>query len=194
MRSILNSIFRLAYQESWITDNPYLRVDFRKYADMLSAPVPTEERGYTDNEIERIMHQIQLTQEKTPRYITAYALELQIICGLRRGEIPPLRWSDVYDDYILISKEQLTVKKTATIPEHFKIVSHTKTYKNRKFPITDELSNFLKRLKDVHEKYYPDSEYLFPTKTDNGCITNNCTYNYFRRICRKENIIILELI
>lgn len=188
MRLILNSIFTLAYQENWITDNPYARIDFKKYADMLSAPVPTEERCYTDDELQRIVHQIELTQAEKPRYITAYALELQIICGLRRGEIPPLRWSDVHENYILISREQLTVKKTATVPEHFEIVSHTKTYKNRKFPITDELADFLERLKKMHDKYYPDSEFLFPAKSDNGCITNNCMYNYFRRICRKENI------
>lgn len=188
MRSILNSIFTLAYQENWILENPYLRIDFKKYSDMLSVPTPTEERGYTDAEIERIMRQIHASQEKTPRYVTAYALELQIICGLRRGEVPPLRWSDVHDSHILICREQLTVKKTENIPEHFEIVGHTKTYKNRRFPITDELEDFLKRLKAIHEKYYPDSEFLFPAKTENGCITNNCVYNYFRRICRKENI------
>lgn len=64
MRSILNAAFTLAYQENWISDNPYLRIDFKKYSDMLSAPTPTEERGYTDAEIERIIHQIQLTQKK----------------------------------------------------------------------------------------------------------------------------------
>ena len=110
------------------------------------------------------------------------------ICGLRRGEVPPLRWTDIHNNYILICREQLTIKKTENIPEHFEIVGHTKTYKNRKFPITDELEDFLKRLKNIHETYYPASEYLFPAKTENGCITNNCVYNYFRRICRKENI------
>lgn len=192
MRSILNSVFRLAYQESWIKDNIYERIDFRKYSDMLSSPVPTENRCYSDDELERILNQISLTQEKKPDYITAYALEMQIICGLRRGEIPPLRWSDVHEDYVLICREQLTVKKTGDIPEHFELVSHTKTYKDRKYPITDELEEFLKRLNKVHQKYYPDSQFLFPAKTDNGCITNNCTYNYFRRICRKEHIKICK--
>lgn len=188
MRSILNSVFRLAYQESWINDNIYERIDFKKYSDMLSSPVPTENRCYTDDELQRIMRQIKRTLEKKPDYITAYALEMQIICGLRRGEIPPLRWSDIYEHYVLICREQLTVKKTENTPEHFELVNHTKTYKNRKYPITEELGAFLERLKKVHQKYYPDSEFLFPAKTDNGCITNNCTYNYFRRVCRKENI------
>ncbi len=30
--------------------------------------------------------------------------------------------------------------------------------------------------------------YLFPADTDNGVITNNTVYNFYRRICKKLNI------
>ena len=39
------------------------------------------------------------------------------MCGLRRGEVPPLRWSDVHDNFIDICREQITVKESADKPE-----------------------------------------------------------------------------
>ena len=40
----------------------------------------------------------------------------------------------------------------------------------------------------VHDRYYPDSEYLFPADSPNGCITNNVVYNFYRRVCQKLGI------
>lgn len=190
MKSILKSIFDYAYCENWITDNPYQRINFYKFSDMLTESTPIEERAYSDNDIDRIMNHIHDWQKKKPCYIPAYALEMQIICAMRRGEMPPLMWTDLSDDHILIHRQLLTVKKQNGIPEHFVIVSHTKTYKNRKYPVTEELEEFFTRLKAVHDKYYPDSEFLFPADNENGCITNNTVYNYFRRVCTKLNISI----
>lgn len=190
MRAILNSVFELAYCEEWIKDNVYKRIDFKKYQDMLVESTPVEERAYTDDELQKMLDYIHLWQKKKPNYIPSYALELQIICAFRRGEIPPLTWSDIKQDHILIHKELITVKKLEDVPEHFEIVDHTKTYKNRKFPITDDIQEFLERLKWVHDRYYPKSEFLFPSDTELGCITNNHVYNFFRRICKKLNITI----
>ena len=74
---------------------------------------------------------------------------------------------------ICISKEQLTTGND------FVIVNHTKNYKTRFFPLTKDLKDFLSRLKIMHDKYYPDSKYLFPADTDNGAITNrNQRFHY----------------
>ncbi len=131
---------------------------------------------------------LHMYQMKKPSYLPAYALEIQILMGLRRGEVPPLEWADINDTFIEINKEQLTVKKTDKEKEHFVIVPHTKTYVDRYFPITDALDDFLKRLKEVHRKYYPDSKYLFPADSANGVITNNTVYNFYRRMCKKLDI------
>ena len=40
----------------------------------------------------------------------------------------------------------------------------------------------------MHDKYYPDSEYLFPADTDNGTITNRAVYLVYRKICHKLGI------
>lgn len=90
--------------------------------------------------------------------------------------------------YVEFSREQITVKKFNGVPEHCEIVEHTKTYKDRYFPRSNALNEFLERLMEVHDKYYPESEYLFPFDNDNGVISNNIVYNYYHRVCKKLNI------
>ena len=132
-------------------------------------------------------------QKKYPNYVGAYALEFQIATAMRRGEIPPLTWSDIVEDseygFIRITKEQITVKSDKPgDPEKFVIVHHTKTYKDRRFPITREVRVCLEKIQMLHDTYYPESTFLFPAENDNGCITNNVVYQLYRRICRKLGI------
>ncbi len=110
------------------------------------------------------------------------------MCGARRGEIPPLRICDIYPAYIVFAREQITVKKFNDVSEYCKIVDHTKTYKNRYFARYDQLNDFLDRLIEVHDSYYPKSIYLFPANNENGIISNNTVYNYYRRVCKKLGI------
>ncbi len=181
MRGILSSVFRFAYEQYWILDNPYSRIDFRKYNDMLLRDTATTLRAHSSAEIDRMLEYLHGRQEKKPEYIPAYALELQILVGLRRGEVAPLQWTDIEDTRIHISKEQLSIKGT----EECIIVSHTKTYVDREFPITDDVSEFLSRLRAVHDTYYSDSPYLFPDYSNkNGVINNNVVYHLYSRMCK----------
>lgn len=193
MQAVLRAVFTKAYHEYWIRDNTYDRVDWKqpKFVNMLCKDSDVSERGYSDEEMDKICEFIRQKQEDKPCYLASYALEMQIIMGLRRGEIPPLRFSDIdYEKgYITISREQLTIKKSKENPrEYFKIVEHTKTWKDRRYPLTDDLLDFLDRLQKVHDKYYSDSEYLFPSKTETGVITNNVVYNFYRRMCASLGI------
>ena len=43
-------------------------------------------------------------------------------------------------------------------------------------------------VKKVDEQYYPNSLFLFPADSKNGCITNNMVYQFFRRMCGKLEI------
>ena len=158
MRNILSSAFKLAYEQYWIFDNPYTRIDFKKYNDMLARDTAVHMRVHSSEDIDRMLDFLHQKQAAKPWYIPAYALELQIIMGLRRGEIAPLRWSDVKKNSIRICREQLTDKSN----KGFVIVDHTKAYKDREFPLTTTLSEFITRLRAVHDEFYPTSPYLFP--------------------------------
>lgn len=190
LKAILRNVFAKATYMGYITENPYLFVDFSRYKNMIVDDIKIEERVHSSDTLSQIMNYLKEYQEKKPKYIPAYALEFQILVGLRRGEVPPIMWSDIDNEKIHIWREQLTVKKCNNVPEHFVIVSHTKTGEDRYFPIYNELNEFLTRLKSIHDIYYPDSQYLFPADNENGVITNNTVYNFYRRMCKKLNIAI----
>ncbi len=189
MQSILKAIFSLGYEQYWIKDNIYSRLNFKKFSDMLVESVPVSERVHSNEEIEKMLEYIHEHQKSKPDYIPAWAMEMQILTGTRRGELPPLRWSDIHEEYIEIKRSQITVKKDGSRKEYFQIVSHTKNYKNRNFPITDDLKIFLNRLVKMQDRFYPGAEFLFPTDTSNGVITNNVVYGFYRRMCKKLGII-----
>ena len=187
LRGILKSVFDLAFSEYWITDNVYQRVIFKKFNDMLIPDTPTHKRVHSQKEFSDILKELHRKQKARPKFTTYWALELQMIMGLRRGEIPPLRWKkDVTETFVSITREQLTADN------EYIIVEHTKNHKDRFFPITNDLEEFFIRLKSMHEKYYPDSEFLFPADTPSGCITNNAVYKVYQGICKSLGIEIVK--
>lgn len=184
--AILRQTFAFAYEQEWIEENPFERILAKRYFKMVLADVPIEMRTHDEETVQRILDALRDYHRRKPGYIPAYALEFQILTGMRRGEIPPLQWSDFTDDYFVIHREQLSDRVNGK--ETFSIVSHTKTYKARHFPIGTDLKYLLERLWDVHETYYPNSVFLFPADTKNGVITNNTVYELYRRICKKLGI------
>ena len=187
LKSMLKMTFDLAYDEYWVAENIFYRVDFEKFSGMIAPDVDIAIRVHSSEDLKRLLEAAHEHQAKYPAYMPAYALELQIITGKRRGEIPPLRKSDVRETYISITREQITVREKG-VPERFVIVDHTKTYKDRRYPRTEAVNEFLPRLYDVIDKYYPDSEFLFPADTENGTITNNMVYQFYSRTCKKLGI------
>lgn len=182
LRGIIKSVFDMAYSEYWSSDNAYQRVDFQIFKNMLAQDAPVEERVHSKEEVSAILDELHRKQTETPKFSSIWALELQIIMGLRRGEVPPLEWEDVSDTCVRIDKEQLTCGND------FIVVSHTKNYKDRCFPITNDLKRFLGRLKEMQDTYYPNSKYLFPANTKTGIITNRAVYFVYQGICDKLGI------
>ncbi len=188
MLTIPRMVLRFAFTKYYTNENVYLRLDRKQFSDMVVDTVPIEQRAYSDEELLMILDAVHDYQQKKPDYIVPYALELQILTACRRGEIPPLMWSDVNGDDIIISKEQLTVRKTQECKQHCKIVHHTKNYKNRTFPITDDVEDLLKRLKAVHVKNQLNSLYLFPADTPTGVISNCVVYKFYEKITTRLGI------
>lgn len=192
LKSILRNVFSMALCKYWITDNVFEHIDFKKYEGMILENLDISKRVHSEYDLHRILDEIHKHQKRKPYYIPAYALELQILCGSRRGEIPPLRFQDIHETFIEFSREQISVKKFNDIPEYCKIVEHTKTNKNRFFPRYDALNEFLARFSVIHDKYYPNTDYLFPADTDNGVITNSTVYHFYSRVCKKLGIKICK--
>ncbi len=160
---------------------------------MLVDSTSTQERVHSEEDIRKMLEYLHDLQVKDPANVRAYALKLQILVSCRRGEVAPLRKSDVYPTGIFISREQLTIRRAGNVPEHWKIVGHTKNGENRIFPMDDHLKEFLQRLCAMLDTYYPGTPYLFPDKTQkNGVINNNVVYRLYRSICKKLGIMFSE--
>lgn len=188
VKGILKAAFALAYEEYWIKDNVFERINFKKFSGMVARDVDIDKRVHSSEDLKRILDAVHDHQAKHPDYMPSYALEMQILTGARRGEIPPLRKSDIGKSCVSFTREQITVKGNKETPSRFVIVEHTKTYKDRLFPRTSTLNEFLTRLYDVLKKYHPDSDFLFPSDTENGTITNYMVYQFYSRICKKIGI------
>ena len=104
LRGILKSVFDMAYSEYWITDNVYQRVDFRIFKNMIVPDTPIDERVHTRKEVSAILKELHRKQADNPKLSSAWALELQIIMGLRRGEVPPLEWSDITETGVITNR------------------------------------------------------------------------------------------
>jgi len=189
-RGLVKQVLSLGYEHYWIEENPYYRINFSKYNDMIIQSTPISKRVHSDKDLDRMIEYLHEYQQKKPDYMPAYALELQIIAGLRRGEIPPIEWSDVTETGLNINKEQILVRKSDRNNKSFnQIVNHTKNYTDRSFPMTKDLRDFFIRLRAVNKEYFPGNIYCFPnTKTDTGVITNNAVYPFYVRMCNKLNI------
>lgn len=196
-RGLLKSIFKLAYEEYIIQDNVYERVDFDKFKNMLVSETDIRKRSHSPDEVDAIicyLKSLETTDRKMVKDYEAYhgyisihtilccfALELQIECGMRRGEVPPLRWDDVKKDCLHINKMLQFQSDTNTC----QIVHHTKNYKNRIFPMTDNLKDILNRLRDFHKEYSITSEFLFPDeREDSGCINIRAVYRIYQKSCK----------
>ena len=188
IRGIINLTFKRSLYMGWIKENPACRIIWKDYQKLLKEPTAITERAYTNDELKKMHEFILNKQSESPSYIPAYALEFQMIVGMRRGEISPLCWEDIDFDKgtIYVHKELISQQNKTEEAEY--ICNYTKNGKARYYPIAEMELEFLEKLKKVHEKYYPDSKFLFPAKTLNGCITNNTVYQFFRRMCNKIGI------
>lgn len=185
LKTIINQTFKYAYENYICLDNPNSHVDYRKFEHMLSSDVPIRYRMYSEDDVDRIIDFLHDLQVSKPHYIPSYAFELQILMGLRCGEVPPLTWNDVSDDAILICKEMIRTAKNE-YGESVMIVHHTKTYKDRYFPITSDISNLLDRLSYVHDRFNLNSPYLFPGKRNHyGCIGYRTIYTLYLKVAKE---------
>lgn len=69
LRQILKSVFDLAYQNRWIEDNPYTRLNSGKYRDMFVKTTPIEMRVHKPDEIEMMLETLRQHQQKYPSYV-----------------------------------------------------------------------------------------------------------------------------
>ena len=178
--------FHRAYRRHIIKDNPMLYLCKTDYRATCRTPrVKTAEtETLTIQDFNMILEQLYKDMEEHPEYLPSYAVELAALTGMRVAEIAALKWSDInYDEMVItISRSD----KYNSLDNTWS-VQGTKTNKSRKFPIDSHILRSLKRLKAVHELYYPGAEWLFP-HSEYGWIHSNIISSCLKNKCKQVGL------
>lgn len=201
LKSIIRMTFDYAVSHGCIKYNPYPDLDSRRYRDLLVPDAPVRERGYTEDELNRILNYLHQKEESDPRCTTSWALELVVICALRRGEVPPLRLEDIQwgrQPGLYLHRTLLEVRNTDSDNKiGYYPVEHTKTHKDRLYPMSDQLKEFLDRYLPIRNAHYPTSPFLFPARRwdnknhrweEGGMITDQTIPSFYSRMCTQLGI------
>lgn len=184
----VNGVFKYAFKRRMISNNPMLYVeksDFRR-----ACRVPKEKTAETelipDDVFNLILDKLYSDMRENPTYFAPYAVEMAALTGMRVAELATLKWEDINEKagYIEICRSD---KFNREIDENGKrryywTVEKTKTKKNRRMPLDDNIRRSLNRIKKVQLQNGLMSEWVFPHEeygwTHNtiisSCLKNKC--------------------
>lgn len=181
--SYIKNVIRYARIEKNITDNPmeFLEPkDFTKHCKITERP--QSDKFYTDAELAIILSRLHSYYKDDPLYMPPYAIELAMYTGMRVSELSTLKWSDIDNNCINIDK---SAKHNRLTNEFF--VGQTKTKKSRVYPIDNQISNLLTRIKKVQEEHGTLCEWIFSDGNKGFIPARNIT-DCMTRICRERKI------
>lgn len=139
-----------------IDQNPCNYVDKKLFVKFYNTDEKTaEERTVSQEDLSRLIQQMNLDISRKPSNIYPYGLQLSLLTGMRVGEIAGLRWCHVYDGYIKICESE----KYDVVEKRY-VQSKTKTGKVRTIPITDHIKDFLDQMRRLQERYGMVEDYV----------------------------------
>lgn len=180
----ISGVFKHARICRFIQENPCEYVEKKAYSRFYNRNhKSSEQRTINDNDLKLLLAELRRSQEAKPQYIPSYAVELAIYTGMRIGELSGLRWENVYRDkgYILINSSEKYNEKTKCW-----YMAETKTGKERRFPISDEIRLLLDRVKKAEMKYGYVGEFVF--QNENGQVNTRSIAHCIRYRCKKAGI------
>lgn len=180
----ISGTFKHARIKRIISENPCDYVEKKNFMRFYNRNRKSiEQRTVCNNDLDALLQELHRSQTEKPQYIPSYAVELAIYTGMRVGELAALKWGNIkYDkDYILIDSSE----KYDRVEKKWNIES-TKTGKERQFPLSDEITNLLNRVKKVELKEGYIGEYVF--MNENGRVNARSISHCVRYRCKKAGI------
>lgn len=160
----VKGIFFVAYRNHIIDSNPWDRVSLREVvypACYKPKCQPDEERILSDIQMHRVKKAVEAHLALEPSYLPDYAILIAQYTGMRAGELAALKWTDIRDGCIHVTK---SVRRVITSDGQTTEIGDTKNHKDRAIPIGQKLSVILDQLKAAQADMGIDSPYIL----DNG--------------------------
>ena len=184
LMSYIGGVFKHARIMRVINENPCDYVETRRFSKFYNRPVRDEEkRTVCQEDMQLLLTQLRISQEKKPEYIPSYAVELAIYTGMRIGEIVALKWDDVRENQgdIIICRSEKHDRITGEY-----VIEATKTGKQRQFPISEKISELLHKIKKVEMQYGFIGDFVF--QNENGKLHTASVAHCIRYKCIQAGI------
>ncbi len=191
-KGVLNLVFNYATNpEHMIISHNIMPVDNAIFRKNIHASVyKPEDKAFTNEDIKCIREYLWERVSKLRYDVNGYAILFSSHTGVRQGEIPSLKWSDVDLDDGLI---HIHSQQNDEIRNGEKYYYYNPTTKNEKgegkdgryIPLTNEVRHILNELKSKQELLGIDSEWVF-AKEDGDWITTVGYYESLYRLCTEK--------
>lgn len=157
----IHGIFKLAYRERVITDDPFDRVDLRNnvYPFCDRSVKADKDRILSAQQIEALEETVGKHLASNSLYLSDWAIKICMWSGLRAGEVVALEWTDIQNGELVITKSERRTIHEDGHPDTYEI-GDTKNHKDRRVPIGRELQKVFDDIKRVQEENGIESSFI----------------------------------
>lgn len=156
----VSGVFDKAVRDRTISENPckYLDLPIYKRFCYLPPVKTTEQRTLSKNDTHTLLNKIQHPKAHNANRISCFAIEMAIYTGMRVGELAGLMWED-----IIFQEEIMLIRHSEKYDRETKqsYVTITKTGKQRIFPLTEQITDLLDRIREYETDRGWLGEYVF---------------------------------
>lgn len=140
IKTILNGMFEYAVRKKYLTNNPLEKVQILvKFKQVVKKTGKTE--TYNSDELKEL--NLYLDRMYTETHDSTFlAVKLNFLLGLRVGELVALKWEDCKEGHLHIVREEVRNQ----ITNHYEVVEHTKTNRDRFVVLVPKAMNILKKI------------------------------------------------
>lgn len=180
---ILNKIFENYMADGYIKRQPCKMIKATDYGRFCKQNIKSDEDKMFSPEEIKTLWDYEMNHFDNPN---SQAILVSMLTGLRAGEIPPIKWEDITNDFIHIYRQQRKIETEETTCCYIEVNS-TKNEKNvsrggRYVPILDELKIILGKIQKYQIDNRIDTEYLF-AYPDGRCLRKDSYEQYLHRHC-----------
>jgi len=181
---ILNKIFDYYIADGYIKRHPCKMIKATDYGRFCKQDIRCDDEKMFSPEEIKALWDYEMEHFDNPN---SQAILVSMLTGLRAGEIPPIKWEDITNDFIHVYKQQRKVETEETTCCYIE-VEGTKNEKNvsrggRYIPILDELKEILGKIQRYQIENQIDTEYLFAYPDGRG-LRKDSYEQYLNRHCK----------